>query len=859
MSALTDVLTWSADAPAWIRDALRRIVSQPEVTPSDIDEFVELCKKAHGLSDTAADPVPLTKDHLPSNGEDTSVSIVSLTHVSDVNALAPGETLSFEKTGLNVIYGDNGAGKSGYARILKRACRARGSSDPVLANALSEQPGRTPTAKLKADAGGVETEHRWKDGSPCADELAAVSVFDTSAAQVYVADKTEVRFRPFGLDVLDKLADACTKVKTRLDQERSALANQTARWPAMPSGTAAGDLLAGVTALTPREDVKRLATLTDEETRELKLLADALAAASVEDPARRAADHHRKAQRLTRLAERLQALGMELGPAAVESLTHTQRDAKDAEQKAKELAATFESHARLPGFGSSAWRTLWDAACQYSEQEAYREHAFPHVGHDAACVLCQQDLDERARTRLARFEEFVGAKAQQAARSASAAARSSMEHLAQLDLGDEHADARSELAALDPDLGMKVDAFLDACRACRDALLNPEGPSVGLQLAPPVEQLKQFVTDLERRAAELKKAANPEERRRQEKRHAELHARSILASIEEDVYAEITRLARINAYERCTRDTRTARLTRLSTELTKTYVTGVLTAGFSEELGSIGFDTIELELGPAGGSRGNLYHQVRLKHTTRAQLPRVVSEGEARCIALAAFMAEIRSAGHTSAIVFDDPVSSLDQRWRARVAGRLVEEAKSRQVIVFTHELVFLAALTQAAQNADVPCHTQSVWRRPDTAGHVDTDLPFAVTTTKNRIGWLKNEWQRADKIYRVEGQQAYDPVATRIYARLRQAWERAIEEILLNGVVVRFRPSVETQRLRQLKEIQSADLDAIEHGMTKCSRWEGGHDTAIAAYEPVPAPDELAKDIDHLEQWVKSLKTRRK
>lgn len=858
MSALTDVLTWSADMPAWIRDALRRIVSKRELAYSDVDELVELCKKAHGLSEAAANPLPLTKDHLPSSGIDAAVSIVSLTHISDVNALAPGETLSFEKTGLNVIYGDNGAGKSGYARILKRACRARGSSDPVLVNALSDQPGRTPTAKLKLDAGGVETEHPWKDGTPCADELGAVSVFDASAAQVYVADKTEVRFRPFGLDVLDKLAEVCTKVKTRLDQERSTLTKQPVHWPAMPTGTEAANMLAGLTALTPVEDVKRLATLTDEEERELNSLADALAAARVEDPVKRAADHDRKAARLTRLAEHLQALSSELSAAAVESLARTQHDAKAAEQAAEELGRTFASQARLLGFGSVAWRTLWDAARQYSVHDAYREHAFPYIAHDAACVLCQQDLDGPARIRLARFAEFVGAEAHQAARSAFAAANTEMERLAQLGLGDEHADARSELAALDADVAAAVETFLDACRACRDALLDPEGPVAPLQVAPPLEQLEQLVTDLVRRAAELKKAANPEARQRQEKRHAQLHGRSILAAIEREVYAEIKRLARINAYERCARDTHTARLTRLSTELTKTYVTGVLTAGFSDELGKVGFDTLELELGPVGGSRGNLYHQVKLKHATRAELSRVASEGEGRCIALAAFMAELRSAGHTSAIVFDDPVSSLDQRWRTRVGGRLVEEAKTRQVIVFTHDLVFLAALTQAAQAAGVVCKTQSLWRRPDTAGHVDTDLPFAVTTTKSRIGWIKNERQRADKIYRVEGQQAYDPVATLIYARLRQAWERAIEEVLLNCVVERFRPGVQTQRLRQLKQILPADLEAIEQGMTKCSRWEGGHDIAIAAYESLPAPDELAKDIDALEQWVKTFNARK-
>lgn len=45
---------------------------------------------------------------------------------------------------------------------------------------------------------------------------------------------------------------------------------------------------------------------------------------------------------------------------------------------------------------------------------------------------------------------------------------------------------------------------------------------------------------------------------------------------------------------------------------------------------------------------------------------------------------------------------------------------------------------------------------------------------------------------------------------------------------------------------------------MTRCSKWEGGHDQALAVNEPVPPPDELKADVDALETWVKGIQTRR-
>jgi hypothetical protein len=72
------------------------------------------------------------------------------------------------------------------------------------------------------------------------------------------------------------------------------------------------------------------------------------------------------------------------------------------------------------------------------------------------------------------------------------------------------------------------------------------------------------------------------------------------------------------------------------------------------------------------------------------------------------------------------------------------------------------------------------------------------------------------------------------------------------NGAVVRFRESIETNRLKKVGDICDADLAAIEAGMTKASKWEGGHDHASAVDDPVPPPAELKADIDALETWVK-------
>ena len=43
-AALADILKWSADLPAWQRDALRRLCSQPKLESADITALVAVCK-----------------------------------------------------------------------------------------------------------------------------------------------------------------------------------------------------------------------------------------------------------------------------------------------------------------------------------------------------------------------------------------------------------------------------------------------------------------------------------------------------------------------------------------------------------------------------------------------------------------------------------------------------------------------------------------------------------------------------------------------------------------------------------------------------------------------------------------------
>ena len=207
---------------------------------------------------------------------------------------------------------------------------------------------------------------------------------------------------------------------------------------------------------------------------------------------------------------------------------------------------------------------------------------------------------------------------------------------------------------------------------------------------------------------------------------------------------------------------------------------------FADEIINLAARSVRVEMIRAGGQYGSPHYQVRLLAAPAVNVVGVLSEGEQTCVAVAAFLAELATASHSSALVFDDPISSLDHKWRDRVAKRLVDEARVRQVIVFTHDLIFLNDIQEAAEHAGVPCETRHIRYTPTTAGIVNADLPWDGMKLRERIQKLQ-ERARALAPVREQGDDvSYTRDARHFYDDLRAAWERALEEVAFAQVIMR-------------------------------------------------------------------------
>jgi len=862
MTVLQEILQWSQDRPAWQRDALRRLVFNGELSEEDINALKEICKSGHGLAEQR-DTVPLAKEHVPDQKAGEPVSLVSIFHHRGVNALAEDQTLKFGPR-LTVVYGDNGTGKTGYIRILKSACRARGP-EKILGNVVSGAAPLAPVVAIKYRVGAESDSREWTGGSE--DEFVSrVSVFDTQCAAVYLTEKTDVAFRPFGLDLFDKLVKACKAVRTKLESEQRALGTSalTAVQVTIPEGTTVAKFLANVSSLTKPEAVQALAKLSPEEEARLALLERSLLDLQANDPEKLIRQLAVRAGRVQALVRHLKEVETALSDEALKAVFDARTEGRRKSQEAKRLREATFPQGLLQGTGTDAWMALWESARRFSQEQAYPAKPFPVVGDGVQCVLCQQDLNHAAAHRLKQFEDYVASTVERELRQIRDTFTRQRKTFVDLKTTTEAVDETLKEIRIEHEaVADAIDAALASNEKRRAAVLSALTENKDLAADCPAlvsvsAGAEGLSAQIEERIKTLRTSANDQTRKNMTDEARELRARKLLAEHQHTVLDDIERRKRYAAYGLCIDETKTQAITAKSTAVTKTVVSQKLKKSFQDELVNLSFRHVEVELKELGGAEGVFYHKLVLTRAPGVELPKVVSEGEQRCLSIAAFFAELSTADDPSGIVFDDPVSSLDYQWRNGVARRLVQESQTRQVIVFTHDVVFLLSLRQYAEEIGVEPLDQHVRYQSKGAGVCAEELPWVAMPVKKKIGYLNSCWQAADKLSRDGHQDAYEKEAKYLYGLLREGWERALEEVLLGGIVERYRPGVQTRQIMQIADISAEDCKAVEAAMTKCSTWLPGHDKAAAARTPVPGAAELKADIDALANWVAAIRKRR-
>ncbi|OHV80409.1 hypothetical protein LCM4579_22365 [Ensifer sp. LCM 4579] len=850
--AFIDILNWSADRPPWQKDALRRLVLGMSLSDGDIDELMRLC------ADPTRDHEALSEHHISAQHSTCMpISLVRIDKPKGINALAAEQTLHFAGAGLTVIYGDNGAGKSGYVRVLKHACRTRDRGVKILRD-IEDSVHVEQSAEIVLSRGPEEISFAWTPDGAAHPDLPSISIFDSRSANVHVEKTNAVAYIPLPMQVLEALASVCDRLKAKLEMQLQEIAEKTPlaiRNSTLDPETAAGAFVRDISAKSNVAQLDLLAKLSDAEVQRLTTLEGDLA----QDPHRAASRLRLQKSRLEGVMTRLRQLCAASSPSAFQA-----RDRLKDDWDAKALSAKLASDALfaaspLPHVGEAVWRQLWEAARKYSDEVAYPDKQFPDAdGHDELCVLCQQPLGEDAVQRRTTFESFVKSSTKTDEEKARRHYQAALEEGSRAAISTREMRKAIQDIALeigDTSLAMRVrECWLRAAWSLRALIRGLSAPATIAEV--PADQMSAAIEQLERRGSQLSADHGSPERQALVAEYKELKARESLGALVEDLKAEIERQREVELIKKAIKETAKRGVTDKNKELSDKLVTNALRGRFAREIEKLKLARMPVELKKIKDSNAISYFQVTLVERPNEAVGEIFSEGEHRCVALAAFLAELVTSKQYSGIVFDDPMSSLDHIHRKAVAARLVEESVHRQVVVFTHDLTFLFELRRECELKGLPIFHQTVCRRQNRPGYIEGELPMKGKSAWQLAQSLRSELKTAKHHFDGWPDARRTIFAKGIIEQLRECWDQGIGDFI-SPVLGRFDNAIKGTSLYKLAILTEQDVRTVTAARGRLS--EELHTSSETLNPETVAHADLLDEVIKLETWLADMNQRQK
>ncbi|WP_122321015.1 AAA family ATPase [Pseudomonas amygdali] len=853
MDAQAEVRTWLLEQQDWLQETADRLLKQGDLNQEDFKAIAALIKTTVGQSVTKHRAFEeLT--HAPAG---SVLRLRSIADVMGIESLGPRAPLDFGTGNLTVIYGHNGSGKSCYTRILKKATGKTRAGDlqPNVFQAAPVSSKCTLNFELDQSAESIE----WHITQPAIEQLREVDIFDGDEALHYLKSESAATYSPPIMSLLEKLAAATDAVKDILQAEQDLLVSQLPAIPPFYQDTIAGIAYRGMKTMAPAA-IEQLLCWTPENLKALDALSERL---KTNDPSTLAKQKRDTCVQVSNIVKGLNAAVLAFGPERIQVIRTQRSDASEKRRIAVEGAQV--KSAVLDGVGTPTWKAMWEAARAYS-LTPYPDQLYP-VTQDGRCVLCHQELTPDAQARLNDFEQFVQSQLETDAKAAEDG-YDEMVRLLPASLTEPQVQTQCTAAALtSPEWIAALCGFWNSVGEIRKALIAQEQAGMAgvlPDMKANISILERFAEELTSEAEQYEKDALQFDRPKAVSEKAALEACQWVSQQSEAVRKEQQRLKGYKTLEKLKTKANSRRISNKATDISESVVTESYVRRFNDELRSLGATRIQVELVKTRTNRGKVLHQLKLKAVKNGahSLDKVLSEGERRIISLAAFLADVTEKLGITPFIFDDPISSLDHDFEWKVACRLAELAKERQVLIFTHRLSLYGAMEDVAKKIGdgwkkTHLRQMCIESFGGASGHpADQAVWNNPTKTANNI--LLERLREAEKSGEAAGGAAYYALAQGICSDFRKLIERSVEDDLLCKIVVRHRRGIQTDgRLPALLGITPEDLKHIDELMTKYSCFE--HSQSDEAPVQVPEAAELKADIESLKQWRDSLDARRK
>ncbi len=856
MSIYQDILNWSQGGrPAFVQDALRRLVTSTTLTQNDIDEITLLVKKECGDNTITINPIPLDSTHIPTvtTANGNYPKLISLNNPINICALHNQGGLQFANTGLTVVYGGNGSGKSSYSRILRKLCWSRNPSVILKKNVFNPSSNQQQVDFVVED-NGSNVGFSWTENAPSHPILNSIFIFDNDCGDIYINNENPTEYKPVGIDVLEKLVSTFGSISQSL---ASSIAIYNSLKPELPQNllqTPTGQWYHTLENLQrPAVDSYIQFTQTNiDRKQELTTLTTA------HNPQLNITNLNNQKIRINGYLQQFTQIEILFSQQNVNELI-TNRNTFQTVSEAYQLATRELQNVNiLNGFGTNPWRTLWEAAKNYAHSSNLSDgQNFPSSVSLEKCVLCQQELDETAQQRLITFNQFVLNDVSTQLNSINSTIEGKLNLYNSLVIPP--IENFAELEQLIPNFRDSYNQFTNSVATFRSTILNYM--QNGGELQVDLQSLTASITSIISRI-DLEIEQNNQLLQNRNALVLELNdltAKEFLFSHKTAILQYFDEYKYKSWINTCQSQLATNVISRKIGELMENRAVSLQHQEFITHLSFFNSDLAsKVLISRTRTSQGNTYQRCGLNGINDA-LNSILSEGEQKIIALSNFLAECTIDNRLNTIVFDDPVTSLDMNYRDKISDKIVELSQNRQIIVFTHDLSFLRLLIDTHKTSTTTdCTVIGIDNYNGISGIVTDEIPYLAKNVQERIDSIRRILSEHDALALTDAH-GRETKLDSARKRFRMLLERSVEEVLSNKTYERFSKNIHLKKgnLSSYIVTEQTDVDFLLNLFGKYSVTE--HDGGISTLPLLPTKVVMEQDITDYSNWKNDFKAKLK
>ncbi|MBF8149490.1 AAA family ATPase [Winogradskyella sp. F6397] len=711
------------------------------------------------------------------------ISLTKLSEVKGVNRLAEDQVMEFSPN-ITVVYGNNGVGKTGYSRVLKAQGYSFDSNNDILSNVHEEQVGQS--AKIEFTLDGNPFYINW-EGINLPSDLNAVSVFNSDCVNISLSSNRELLVTPKGFYLFSLITNELTALSAMHTQQYSLYPIKMHWSEQLIEGT---PQKLYIDSLAPNSDKQKLEELS-------------LYTQVNQDELSKKEDELKKLNKAT-LEVNLKNIDFILTELATNismvrniqsNLTKNDWDIiikynaalQILKAKTKKgIAGLAETHG-LEQFNTVEFNTFLKSADSYIKLIA--KENYPNNADDT-CVYCKQDLqNEHARNLIESYSKILNDTTQEEIVKYKKLKTDIAERVNLLNDGIMfHYPAFGLLENNSIVQPKEIIDFNSKVKLYKSHIVNDSvSPNTEFEINYKVtiqfleKKQKELITS---RDSLIKALANLETAEiKLKKEIAELKDRKLLSVHKQEVLTCISNLSARKLLDDNKVQFNTMSLSAKTTQAREELVAQDFQDKFTAELKGFRKQHLDVNIGffsQQGSSR--IRQNIR-----QYDINKVLSEGEQKTIALCEFLTELQLDTTVAPVVFDDPVNSLDHNVMQDVAKRLADLSKERQVIVFTHNVLFYNAFFALQSHVTYKTNTDFNFYKVNTNG-INTGLLSEGTP----INKLKTYTSKLNIICNNGlGGKNENEVASEGYAYLRAGLELLVSNSIFKEIVGRYRNNI--------------------------------------------------------------------